>query len=86
MDANRTELQAAEITQLLAQSRPELEDLFRRRWVSVEEAEAILDEALSHLFFHGDRIDDPASRLPAVADRIIRVRLESPLFLEEDLK
>lgn len=63
---------------MLGQSRPELEDLFRRRWVSAEEAEAVLDEAMPHLLLHGGRIGDPALRLPAIADRIIRMRLEGP--------
>ena len=74
------------VAEILARSRPELESLFRRRWVTAEEAEAILDEALTHLLLHWDRTDDPAPCLPAIAERIIRLRLESPLFLEENLE
>jgi len=80
VDASRAEPQTAEVEQLLAQSRPELVDLFRRRWVSAEEAEAVLDEAVTHLLLRGERIDDSVSRLPAIADRIIRFRLESLFF------
>jgi hypothetical protein len=77
---------AEALVALFSRSRPELESLFRRRWVSEEEAEAILDEALTSLLLHWNRIDDPAPRLPAIADRIIRLRLESPLLLEDDLE
>jgi hypothetical protein len=86
MGENRVQSQAAVVEQLLARSRPEFEGLFRRRWVSGEEAEAILDEALTSLLLHWDRTDDAAPRLPAIADRIIRLRLESPLLLAGDLE
>ena len=84
---NAWEMPTAEaLAELLARSRPELEALFRRRWVSAEEAEEILDEALTSLLLHWNRTDDPAPRLPAIADRIIRIRLEAPLLLEDDLE
>lgn len=76
---------AEALAALLARSRPELESLFRRRWVSEEEADEILDEALSHLLLHWNRVEDPAPRLLALADRIIRIRLEPRYLLEENL-
>jgi len=86
-DINAWEPPTAEaLAEVLARSRPALEDLFRRRWVSEEEAESILDEALTSLLLYWNGIDDPAPRLPAIADRIIRIRLESPLFLEDNLE
>lgn len=76
---------AEALAELFARARPELESLFRRRWVSAEEAEAVLDEVLTSLFLHWNRIGDPAPRLPAIADRIIRMRLEAPLLLDDDM-
>ena len=85
MNARNTPTAEA-LAETLARSRPELESLFRRRWVSAEEAEEVLDEMLTGLLLHWNRIDDPAPRLPAIADRIIRMRLESRLLLEDDLE
>lgn len=75
---------AEALAEILARSRPELEELFRRRWVTADEAEAILDEAVTRLLLHWNRTDDPAPRLPVIAERIIRLRLESPHLLEDD--
>ena len=86
-DINVWEPPTAEaLADLFARSRPALEDLFRRRWISAEEAEAILDEVVTELLLHWHRIDDAAPRLPPIADRIIRVRLESPLLPEDFLE
>jgi hypothetical protein len=76
---------AETIVEIFARSRPALESLFRRRWVSEEEAEEILDEALNHLLLQWNRVEDPAPRLLSLADRIIRIRLESLRLLEESL-
>jgi len=84
-NAGRTPTAEA-LAELVARSRPELEALFRRRWVSAEEAEAVLEEAVASLLLHWDRVDDPAPRLPVLADRIIRIRLESPPLLEDGLE
>lgn len=70
------------IAEIFARSRPSLESLFRRRWVSEEEAEEVLDEALTRLLLQWNRVEDPAPRLLAVADRLIRTRYESPSLLE----
>jgi DNA-directed RNA polymerase specialized sigma24 family protein len=63
------------VNELFARSRPRLEDLFRRHWISEDEAEEILDEALVSLLVRWDRIGDPEPRLLGVVERAILHRL-----------
>ena len=71
---------AAVVEQLVARVRPELEKLFQRDWVSEEEAEELLDEALLSLVMQWGRLGDPSLWLVGVVDRAIQRRLLIPLF------
>jgi hypothetical protein len=68
------------VAELFAQARPELEALFRRHWVSEDEAEMLLDEALTLLLLRWDRIADPRQWLRGTLDKAIRSRLLIPQF------
>lgn len=65
---------------LFGRCRPEIESLFRRHWVSADEADALLDEALESLLARWDQLDDPAAWLLAALDKAIRCRLLIPAF------
>lgn len=65
---------------LFRKCRPEIESLFRRHWVSEDEADMLLDEALAGLLSRWDRIDDPAAWLVSALGRAIRSRLLLPVF------
>lgn len=66
---------AEALSDLFARARPGLESLFQRHWISEEEAEEILDEALTVLLVSWDRIADPEPRLLRVVERAILRRL-----------
>ncbi|HKH43111.1 MAG TPA: hypothetical protein VKM72_00420 [Thermoanaerobaculia bacterium] len=68
------------VKELLTQCRPEIEALFRRHWVSEEEAEDLLDSVLLTLLVRWDRIIDPAAWLLRSLEKSIRTRLLLPIF------
>jgi DNA-directed RNA polymerase specialized sigma24 family protein len=72
------------LTAAFAKARPEIEALFRRHWVTPEEAEELLDEILTLLLVRWDRIIDPTTWLVRTVDQAIRTRLLIPLFREND--
>ena len=68
------------LEEVLARARPDLEKLFQRDWVSEDEAEELLDEAVLSLVMRWDRLDDPRLWLVGAVDRAIQRRLLIPLF------
>ena len=72
--------QVAVVEELIARCRPDLEKLFQRQWVSADEAEELLGEALTSLLMRWGRLGDPALWLLGVVDRSIQRRLLIPLF------
>lgn len=74
------------LNDLFARARPGLESLFQRHWISEEEAEEILDEALVSLLVHWDRIGDPEPRLLRVVEKAILRRLVLTFSEEETPK
>ena len=83
MTDHREPSQAEAVAQLVARCRPDLETLFRRHWVSDEEAGELLDDALSCLVVRWSRLDDPAPWLLRTLERAIACRLLLPLFGED---
>ncbi|HYU35469.1 MAG TPA: hypothetical protein VEW48_25225 [Thermoanaerobaculia bacterium] len=79
------ELPEPEVLERIVQGcRPELEVLFRRHWVSEEEAGELLDEVLVNLLLRWDRLEDPAAWLLRSLERAIPCRLLVPLFAEDE--
>jgi hypothetical protein len=68
------------IEEVLARSRPDLERLFQRHWVTAEEAEDLLGEAMTSLLLRWGRLGDPALWLVRTVDAAIQRRLLIPLF------
>ncbi len=82
MESNSRQEQAAPemIAEILARCRPDLEKLFQRHWVSGEEADDLLDEALLSLLMRWGRLSDPSLWLLRTVDTAIQRRLLIPLF------
>jgi DNA-directed RNA polymerase specialized sigma24 family protein len=82
MESNSRQEQAAPeiIAEVLARTRPDLEKLLQRHWVSEKEADDLLDEALLSLLMRWDRIIEPSLWLLRTVDRAIQRRLLIPLF------
>ncbi len=83
LTGHREPPQAEAVEQLVARSRPDLETLFRRHWVSDGEAGELFDDVLSCLVVRWSRLDDPAPWLLRTMERAIACSLLLPLFGEE---